>query len=184
MSNLIEVVDFNDSWDGDILVASLKAKSLFRLRIVDGRVLFSEPIWIGQRIRDLDQLGDGTVVMWTDSAQLLMMNVNEKLLRENRPLDDRTEAIVKKCLMCHHFESTRPFHAAPSFKNIIGRQIASDSFDYSDGLSKIKGTWTEENLGSYMRAPNDFAPGTSMPEIGLDDYQIQAVLKSLKSPTP
>jgi glucose/arabinose dehydrogenase len=53
---LIEIDGFNEAWDGDLLVGSLKAQSLFRLRMVDDRVVFAEPIWIGHRIRDIVQL--------------------------------------------------------------------------------------------------------------------------------
>src|SRR5262249_9730824 len=76
VSNLIQVDKFNDRWDGDLLVASLKSLSIFRLRLDGTKVIYSEPIWLGQRIRDVTQISTGTIVLWTDDAQLLFISVD------------------------------------------------------------------------------------------------------------
>src|SRR5262249_31167125 len=65
---LIEVNNCHPRWDGDLLVGSLKASSLYRLRLEAGRVLYSEPIWIGQKIRDIAQTINGIIVLWTDDT--------------------------------------------------------------------------------------------------------------------
>jgi hypothetical protein len=70
-SNLIQIKGFLPEWEGDILVSSLGKKALHRIRYRDGRVIFDEAIRIGHRIRDLDQLADGTIIMWTDDASLI-----------------------------------------------------------------------------------------------------------------
>lgn len=44
---------FSDSWDGDLLVGTLKDQSLHRVRLNDNSVLFAERIHIGERIRDV-----------------------------------------------------------------------------------------------------------------------------------
>jgi hypothetical protein len=62
-SNLIEVKGFDQRWDGDFLVSSLKGQSLYRLRLDKDRVVYSEPIWIGQRLRDITELADGTIAL-------------------------------------------------------------------------------------------------------------------------
>ncbi len=74
ISNLIEINDFAPRWDGDLLVSSLKAKSLYRLRFENGRVVYQEAIIIGDRIRDIAQLNDGRIVLWTDSGRLLVLS--------------------------------------------------------------------------------------------------------------
>jgi glucose/arabinose dehydrogenase len=61
------------AWYGDILVASFKGK-IHRLRIVEGRVMFDEPIPIGERPRDLIQMPDGTLVIATDDDQLMRIS--------------------------------------------------------------------------------------------------------------
>jgi len=85
VSNLIEVSGFNPAWDKDLLVESLKAKSLYRLRL-DGedRVVYSEPIWIGERLRDIKTLSDGTLVLFTDSVKLIFLAVDEEKLAANK----------------------------------------------------------------------------------------------------
>lgn len=85
VSNLIEVANFDPIWNGDLLVASLKEKTLFRLRR-DGesRILYSEPIPLGQRLRDIAALSDGTLVIWTDDAQLMVLSVDRAKLATNR----------------------------------------------------------------------------------------------------
>jgi hypothetical protein len=85
VSNLIEVAGFNPAWNKDLLVGSLKAQSLYRLRL-DGedRVVYSEPIWIGERLRDIKTLSDGTLVLLTDSAKLIFLSVDETKLATNK----------------------------------------------------------------------------------------------------
>ena len=98
-SNLIEVTGFDSRWDGDLLVASLKATSLFRLRLEGTRVLYSEPIWIGQRIRDIAELRNGSIVLWTDDAQLLFISVDrERLDRNVRPGKQLSNAVNGGCM--------------------------------------------------------------------------------------
>src|SRR5262249_46415968 len=80
VSQLIEVDNFHQRWNRDLLVGSLKASSLYRLRLESGRVLYSEPIWIGQRIRDIAQTANGAIVLWTDDTQLLFITVDKDQL--------------------------------------------------------------------------------------------------------
>ena len=84
VSQLIEVNNFHERWNGDLLVGSLKASSLYRLRLEAGRVLYSEPIWIGQRIRDITETTNGIIVLWTDDTQLLFVTVDKDQLALNR----------------------------------------------------------------------------------------------------
>jgi hypothetical protein len=87
VSNIIEIANFHAAWDGDLLVESLKAQSLFRIRRdTDGHVVYSEPIPLGHRLRDIAALPNGTLVLWTDDAQLLFLNVDRaKLAGNSRP---------------------------------------------------------------------------------------------------
>ena len=74
VSSLIEV-DGGDFplWQGDLLIASLRSNSLFRVRIRQERVVYLERIALGLRIRDLTQLADGRIAFLTDSAKLLLI---------------------------------------------------------------------------------------------------------------
>jgi glucose/arabinose dehydrogenase len=61
-------------WQGDLLVASLAAQTLYRLKFVDGRILFSEPIALGERLRDLQLMANGSIAAKTDSQRLLIIS--------------------------------------------------------------------------------------------------------------
>ncbi|AMN45160.1 PQQ-dependent sugar dehydrogenase [Rhodoplanes sp. Z2-YC6860] len=81
----MEVENFDPAWDGDLLVTSLKAQSIYRLRRDgSGRIVYSEPIALGHRLRDIAALPDGTMVLWTDDARLLFLNVDRAAFAANR----------------------------------------------------------------------------------------------------
>jgi hypothetical protein len=132
-TQLIEINNFHPRWDGDLLVGTLKAESLYRLRLEADRVLYSERIWIGQRIRDLTQTKDGTIVLWTDDTALLFITVDTDQLEVRRRTPDIiSEALESSnCLGCHHFGPTNPTDFAPSLSGLLNRPIASDAFSYS-----------------------------------------------------
>lgn len=180
VSQLIELHNFHPRWDGDLLVASLKAQSLLRIRLEADRVLYSEPIWIGQRIRDLAQTRDGTIVLWTDDTQLLFVRVDtDQLTQQRRFPRVVSDTVVGACMTCHHFGPTNPTDFAPTLSNLLNRPIASDEFRYSAGLRARKENWTEALLYEFLSDPGKFANGTSMPKPGLDEAQLDDVVDTL-----
>jgi hypothetical protein len=60
-------------WKGDLMVSSLLAETLYRLRIEDGRAIYAEPIPIGHRIRDIAETADGSIVLKTDDNFLVFL---------------------------------------------------------------------------------------------------------------
>jgi glucose/arabinose dehydrogenase/cytochrome c2 len=187
VSQLIEIGNFNARWDGDLLVGSLKASSLYRLRLEEDRVLYSERIWLGERIRDLAQTSDGTIVVWTDDTKLLLVSVDKDLLTVNR----RTPYVVSQtladalinenCLGCHHFGPTNPADFAPSLSGLLNRPIASDAFSYTPALrAKQKlGNWTPALLSEWLSDPYKFASGTNMFPLKLSKAQIDDIVATL-----
>jgi cytochrome c2 len=183
VSNLIQVEGFSDRWDGDLLVASLKALSLFRLRLDGMRVLYSEPIWLGQRIRDLVQVNNGVIALWTDDAQLLFISVDEEKLATNKRLPVWIgESLISRCMFCHHFGPTSAGDVAPSLSGLFERRIASDNFRYSSALRAKEGIWTETTLRAFLSNPGQFASGTSMPPPNpiLEPEDIDEITRVLK----
>ncbi len=181
-SQIIEVSHFNPRWDNDFLVASLKAQSLFRLHMEDGRVVYEEPIFLGERIRDLAILEDGTLVLWTDQAHLIYINVDDAVLgRKNRAANVVEDAVLAPCMTCHHVGRTTPNHLAPSLSKVFGRRIASDSFDfYSEALKKKSGDWDADNLYAFITNPAGFAPGTAT-TYSADEADVYKIIKLLKT---
>lgn len=61
-------------WRDDLLIASLRGRSLFRVRHEEQRVRYVEAIWLGHRIRDLAMLPNGRLVLLSGS-RLVFLNV-------------------------------------------------------------------------------------------------------------
>jgi cytochrome c2 len=182
-TQLIQIDNFDPRWDGDLLIGSMKGESLFRIRLEAGRVLYSEPIWIGQRIRDLAQARDGTIVLWTDDAQLLFVSVDtDKLIQKTLIPAFLGDIETGGCLGCHHFGPTHPGDSAPTLSNLLNRPIASDAFPYSPGLRSLQGTWSEARLIQFLTEPTKLASGTVMPSmrmLGLNPEQIKNIVDTL-----
>ena len=60
-------------WQDDFLIASLITRSLYRVRVHQGYVIYVEKIEIGARIRDIAQMPDGRIALLTDSANILFL---------------------------------------------------------------------------------------------------------------
>ena len=181
ISNLIQVEGFNGRWDGDLLIGSLKAQSVFRVRLNKMRIVYVEPIWMGQRIRDIGQLENGTIVLWTDDTQLLFISVDgPKLEKDVRPTKLTNSVLHDACMYCHHFGPTNAADFAPTLSGLFSRKIASDNFRYSAGLRNKEGVWTDEALRQFLHRPAEFANGTGMPTPNLDEDQFDEVIKALK----
>lgn len=181
ISNLIQVEGFNRRWDGDLLIGSLKAESVFRVRLNEMRIVYVEPIWIGQRIRDISQLENGTIVLWTDDTQLLFISVDgPKLETDVRPTKLTNSALHDACMYCHHFGPTNVADFAPTLSDLFSRKIASDNFRFSAGLRNKEGVWTDETLKQFLHGPSQFANGTAMPTPNLDEDQFDEVIEALK----
>jgi glucose/arabinose dehydrogenase len=186
VSQLIEVNNFDERWNGDLLLGSLKASSLYRLRLEAGRVLYSEPIFIGQRIRDITEMTNGTIVLWTDDTQLLFLTVDKDQLAINRryPAVVSDAIVTNNCLVCHHFGPTKSGDFAPTLSNLLHRPIASDTFGYSPGLRAKSGTWTKDLLFEFLSDPTKFANGTNMPAFNLGPEQIEEIVDALVRASP
>src|SRR5262249_34558222 len=100
---------------------------------------------IGQRIRDIAQLQDGTIVLWTDDTELQFISVDRQRLEQNQR-DPTSYSTSLYCMNCHHFGPTIETSFAPSLTNLLGKKIGSDNFRYSAALRTKDGIWTEISL--------------------------------------
>jgi hypothetical protein len=57
-------------WTDDLLVSSLQAGRLFRVRLRGEQVIYTESIDLSMRIRDLVEARDGRIVLWNDDGQI------------------------------------------------------------------------------------------------------------------
>jgi len=70
-------------WQGDLLVESLRAQSLFRVKLVEGRVVLSEPIPFGEGLRDIALLPNQSIALKTDNQQLLILSRAKPAVAKN-----------------------------------------------------------------------------------------------------
>jgi len=163
-------------WRDDLMVASLTGRSLFRLRILDQRVVYSEEIRIDCRIRDILQTRDGELLAWCDDA-------NSILALAPADANDNGEMLFTQCEGCHSITENRIPGVGPDLRGISGREIASlEGFQYSTALKKLRGRWTANSLDSFLRDPQVFAPGNAMDFQGIEnDQQRTALVEYLMS---
>jgi len=163
-------------WQGDLLVASYK-ESLRRLRVREGRVIYQEPIMVlkrSGRIRDLMEDKDGRIVLWFDGGSIAVL---EPLDEEMAGEDVRGQVLYVQCAGCHnvktgggHPRDSKIPGIGPDLLGIAGRKIAGvPEYNYSSALQKLSGTWSDENLGKFLKDPQGFAPGNKMEFPGIQD---------------
>jgi cytochrome c2 len=202
ISNLIGVEkSLFDLWRGDLLVASLGWNRLFRLRLREGRVMFSEPISIGSRMRDLAELEDGTIVLKTDAngdstrSLLIFMTPSERVLTADgqpdtptlyaKPVEDG-QIVALRCAGCHTLGQGQEHRLGPNLWNIVGQSIASaPGYAFSNALAKTGGKWTAGNLDRFLENPSEFIKGTKMQFPGITDAEDrQSLIAYLTSLSP
>lgn len=73
ISNLVGIADSSEfpEWNGDLLVSSLRAHSIFRIRLREDQIAYVERIDLNTRIRDISMGQDGRVVLWTDEGEII-----------------------------------------------------------------------------------------------------------------
>lgn len=178
-SNLVRIADRPANWAGDIVVSSLRASSLFRLRFEGARVAYVEQIPFGARIRDMELLSTGELALWLDTRELV-------ILREASATDGAAPVFpvaftaaetrsglpeaMQVCASCHSLRPGQSSLAAPSLFGVVGRDIASTSFPaYSRALTSLSGMWSPDRLREFLLAPERVAPGTTMASQAVQD---------------
>lgn len=181
ISALMEVEGLHEAWNGDLLVGSLKAQSLFRIHRWDGGH-YVEQVHIGDRIRDLE-IVDGILLIAADAGKVYMLTPLDDVdtLRTGIGLVANKNAL-SQCGQCHNLTSARSTEFAPHLVNVVSRPIASltDFENYSDGL-KEQGDelWTEDSLRVFLTDPQSFAPDSNMPAVNLSAADMREVLELL-----
>lgn len=156
-SNLIRLEDTQfKEWQGNLLIAGLSSRSLYRLALDGKRVVYAEPLQIDRRIRDLAIGPEKQIWLWGERGDMLSLSV--------AVIQDRGAILFQTCAGCHS-TGVASGGLAPSLFQIIGRKMAvRTDYVYSDAFKKLDGVWTEELLDEFLSDPNAFAPGTAMSE--------------------
>ena len=183
VSNLIRVEkDLFPIWKHDLLVGSLGKQTLFRLQMHKDRVIYSEPIKIGHRIRDLTETPNGEIFIWSDRQSLIRLRPATIEERKNESLSQYGKRLFsRQCSGCHSIARNASHGIGTNLKSVYKSRIARHSdFDYSPGLrAKSAERWTEENLDLFLKDAQSFAPGTLMQIKISDDRKRQALIEYL-----
>jgi cytochrome c2 len=173
-SNLMRIEGTQFShWQGNLLVAGLASQSLHRLGLDGTRVVYSEPLPINRRIRDLIVGPKEQIWLWGERGDLIVLSIADS--------HDRGAVLFQSCANCHTTGVTSG-NLAPSLFRIVGRRMAARTdFTYSDAFRKLEGEWTEERLDNFLQNPNAFVPGTAMSTITITDpEERKAIIDYLK----
>ncbi|NNF26011.1 MAG: hypothetical protein HKN73_02160, partial [Gemmatimonadetes bacterium] len=191
-SNLVQVRGFDPAWDGDLMVASLRSGSLFRVRLAGDRVQVVEPIPLGEPIRYVHQHSDGRLVAWTDQHQIVFISKSHEraaaaraaLLIKEQGLDPaRAGALTSAlggCLECHGLAPSST-DAVPHLGQVFGGPVAGSSYPgHSPALEARGGRWTRAALTAFLSDPQAFAPGTTMPAPNLSSRTVNDLVSLLE----
>ena len=163
-------------WRDDLMVASLTGRSLWRLRLIDQHVVYSEEIPLNCRIRDILAAHDGELLAWCDDARTIIALVPASA-------DSDGEALFAQCEGCHSITEDRAHGIGPDLRGVNGRKIASVAgFEYSKALRDINGRrWSSAALDEFLKSPQAYAPGTAMEFAGIaNDRQRAALVEYLQ----
>lgn len=210
ISNLVEVTGTEfPLWQGDLIVASLKDRALWRLRYDDGHIVYSERIPVGERIRDIAELPSGELVLLTDNGNLVLVRRKDtdapkaaseppiavsgydrydRTLESEPAVIDSPESGVdfgrsvfqSRCAGCH--SGALGSTTGPPLQGVVGRAVGSvPGFAYSDALANAGGTWTRQRLLDFLSEPKRDFHGTNMPEIVLPYRMYDSIVDYLET---
>jgi cytochrome c len=74
-----------------------------------------------------------------------------------------TDTVAADCVVCHSLEKGGPFRVAPNLWGIVGAEKARDRswYAYSPALIERGGTWSKQDLDSFLKDAEAFAPGST-----------------------
>jgi cytochrome c2 len=200
----IESEKFN-LWAGDLIVTSMSDQTLHRLRpdSTNSRIIYDEIIDVGHRIRNINVIADGSILLRTDDNYLIHIDdagpvyesfdypefMNENTIaRRFSTIDNGTdqpdlamsgeEIFSRSCADCHSMDQR--MLRGPNLENLANRQVGGmEAFDYSAVLERSDRDWDSELLSDYILSPQQVFPGTTMSGVNLSDEELRQLVEYL-----
>ncbi len=198
-------------WKDDLLVASLKDQSFFRVRRHGTDVQYFERIEVGYRIRDLTFMPDGRIALLSDGGWVHFLSRSPRYCdEESRNRRDvysvncesaaalpwldlpgagdsgtDTEAGAQlfgvQCSACHDLNAER-HGVGPHLVGVIGRRAGEvGGYRFSAAFDSLDVVWTRDSITQFLTDPEQFAPGTSMSSPGIGEVEARAIADYLDS---
>ncbi len=175
IANVIGVEkDLFPAWQGDLLIASLRDMTLYRVRVDGQHVSLVEPIPLGVRARDLVEADDGRIYIWAGQQTLITVGLADAS-------NDSKLAFRVECAGCHSTRADQLYAIGPQINVAFEAPVAATEYPYSDALIALGGNWDAERLDAFLENPAAFAPGTSMQTGGVPDPERRlAIIEHMK----
>jgi len=206
VSDLVRIENEKFSlWAGDLIVTSLRVGTIRRLRpdSTNSRIIYDERIDIGHRIRNINVLADGSILLRTDDNYLIHIDDAGPVYEEfdyPRFMDENTiarrfstivagdeqpgpalssrEIFTRSCGDCHGMDQR--MLSGPSLGNLANRQVGGlENYRYSAALERSDRVWNHELLSQYILAPQQVFPGTTMAGVNLSDEELRLLVEYL-----
>ena len=179
-------------WKDDLLIGSLRNKSLFRVCRNGTDVQYVERIRVGDRIRDLAQMPDGRLALLHDGGRVHFLSRSyahctdeNKLNRHVFAVDcaDTVGAVAATgaqlygthCSGCHSL-TVEEHGRGPHLVGVVGRRMGAVSgYLFSDALRSLDLAWTPTQLEQFLADPKQFAPGTSK-SLHITQAEVRAIV--------
>jgi cytochrome c len=86
--------------------------------------------------------------------------------------------VYRACVACHTLNGNEGVRAGPTLAGIFGRRIATlPGYNFSEALTKMDIVWTPETVSKLFEVgPNEYTPGTKMPEQRIGSPEDRAAL--------
>jgi len=130
-------------WQNDLLIGSLKDRSLFRVRLHAERVVYIEKIFIGSRIRDITQMPDGKIAVLTDDARILFLRRAPVYCQENNAWWSIFTHDAEE--VCLDISDILPDPADPSVLSLQNARLDSPM------IRSLFNVYVEDNRLTYLR---------------------------------
>lgn len=175
ITDIIKIKKFHDSWNGAILVGSLKAESLYILRSLDSSISNIERINIGARIRDIIEL-KGNLFVLSDGGEIIKIEPGDA-----NSLASGSHSAVHVCLSCHGMYEKQGDPYQVSLDRIFNNNIFFSNPDHYSENPKLRNLkWNEHLLKIFIRNPKLFSSNIAMPAIDISDEKMNSLINVLK----
>ena len=184
-------------WKDDLLISSLKGRSLFRVRRHGAAVQYFKRIRVGYRIRDLAQMPDGRIALLSDGGKVYFLSRSYAYCNDEATLNrhvyavdcaDTVSAVAATgaqlygthCSGCHRL-TVEEHGIGPHLVGVVGRRVGAVSgYLFSDALRSLDEVWTPTRLERFLADPGAFAPGTSKSSLSITQAEARAIVDFIK----